>query len=213
MGTLALATPLVRAGSPNERVRMAVIGVRSRGTDLAQEFAGAKDAEVVAVCDIDDAVFKKPVEAVAKIAGKEPRTEKDFRRLLDDKSIDAVAVATPDHWHALVTVLACQAGKDVYCEKPVSHNVVEGRRMVEAARKYKRIVQAGTQRRSSQYVRDAVEHLRNGGIGKVGLARAWIHQERPSIGHRQPGPGPHRVDYGKWQGPPPRPPVRPKPLH
>src|SRR5437762_2503487 len=104
------------AAAPGERVRIAVIGVRSRGTDLAGEFARNKEAEVVALCDIDDSTFARPTKEVERIAGKAPRTEKDYRRLLDDKSIDAIVVATPDHWHALLTVLGCQAGKDVYCE-------------------------------------------------------------------------------------------------
>lgn len=182
---------------------MAVIGVHGRGTDLAQGFARDPNAEVVAICDIDDAVFVKPIRVVEKITGKAPRKEKDFRRLLDDKEIDAVAVATPDHWHALITVMACQAGKDVYVEKPVSHNVVEGRRMVEAARKYDRIVQAGTQRRSSSLVQEAVAHLQTGALGKVGLARAWIHQERQPIGHGTPEPVPPGIDYAMWQGPAP----------
>ena len=150
-GVLALSGRLASA-APSERVRVAVIGVRGRGADLARNFAGTEDAEVVALCDIDDEAFAKPVKAVEKIAGKAPRTEKDFRRLLDDKAIDAIAVATPDHWHALIAVMGCQAGKDVYVEKPVSHNLVEGRRMVEAARKYGRVVQAGTQRRSMTHV-------------------------------------------------------------
>jgi predicted dehydrogenase len=182
---------------------VAVIGVRGRGAELAQGFARDEGAQVVAVCDVDDASFKKSVEGVEKITGTAPRTEKDFRRLLDDKAIDAVAVATPDHWHALITVMACQAGKDVYCEKPVSHNVVEGRRMVEAARKYGRIVQAGTQRRSAPQVRDAIAHVQSGALGKVGLARAWIHQQRVNIGRGTPGPVPEGVDYAMWQGPAP----------
>jgi predicted dehydrogenase len=194
---------LAGARSANERVRVAIVGVRGRGADLAGLFTGCKDSEVVAVCDIDDAALEHPLKRIESAGGKAPRTEKDFRRLLDDKSIDAIAIATPDHWHALITVMACQAGKDVYCEKPASHNLVEGRRMVEAARKYKRIVQLGTQRRSSEYVNDAVEHVRSGGIGKVGLARAWIHQKRVNIGYGKPGPVPAGVDYAMWQGPAP----------
>ena len=201
-GALALA-PRPVAASPNERVRLAVIGVRGRGNELARGFARLKDAEVVAVCDVDDAVFQKAVEGVEQIAGKAPRTEKDFRRLLDDKGIDAVAIAAPDHWHALMTVLACQAGKDVYCEKPASHNLVEGRRMVQAARKYDRVVQLGTQRRSAPHIREAFEHMHSGGIGKVGLARAWIHQKRTIDVSGAPEPVPPGVDYAMWQGPAP----------
>jgi predicted dehydrogenase len=201
-GMVTLGRTAARAAA-SERVRVGVIGVRGRGTDLAGEFARNKEAEVVALCDIDDSTFAKPVKAVEKIGGKAPRTEKDYRRLLDDKSIDAIVVATPDHWHALLTVLGCQAGKDVYCEKPVSHNIVEGRRMVQAARKYDRVVQAGTQRRSTGHVKDAVEYVRSGALGKVGMARAWIHQQRKSIGHGKPGPVPDGVDYAMWQGPAP----------
>jgi predicted dehydrogenase len=188
---------------PSERVRLAVIGVRGRGSELANLFAENRGSEVVAVCDIDDAVLEKPVKLVEKQTGKAPRTEKDFRRLLDDKSIDAIAVATPDHWHALIAVMGCQAGKDVYVEKPVSHNVVEGRRIVEAARKYSRVVQAGTQRRSMDHVKDAIAFVQSGKLGKVGMARAWIHQQRKSIGHGKPGPVPEGVDYAMWQGPAP----------
>jgi predicted dehydrogenase len=167
-------------------------------------FAGHPEAEVVAVCDVDDAAFPKAVERVQQRTGKTPRIEKDFRRLLDDPAIDAVTIATPDHWHGLMTVMACQAGKDVYVEKPASHNVVEGRRMVEVARKYRRVVQLGTQRRSAPCVEEAVAQVRDGAIGKVGMARAWIHQKRVNIGHGKPSPVPPGVDYELWQGPAPR---------
>jgi predicted dehydrogenase len=202
-GLLAVSGRLASAAPASERVRVAVIGLRSRGTEHAQFFAKDSTAEVVAVCDIDDSMFAKPVKAIENITGKAPRTEKDFRRLLDDKEIDAITIATPDHWHALLTVMGCQAGKDVYVEKPISHNVVEGRRMVEAARKYNRIVQVGTQRRSGQFVYDAIAHLQGGGIGKVGMARGWIHNRREPIGHGTPSEVPAGVDYAMWQGPAP----------
>ena len=201
-GVLALSGRLATA-APSERVRVAVIGVRGRGAELARNFAGTEHARVVALCDIDDEAFAKPVKAVEEVAGKAPRTEKDFRRLLDDKEIDAIAVATPDHWHALIAVMGCQAGKDVYVEKPVSHNVVEGRRIVEAARKYGRVVQSGIQRRSMEHVQDAVAHVRSGALGDVGMARAWIHQVRKPIGKGRPEPVPAGVDYAMWQGPAP----------
>ncbi len=201
-GLLVLPARTGRA-APSERVRIAVIGLRSRGLDHTRLFVKDKGVEIVAVCDVDDAMFAKPIKAVESSGAKAPRTEKDFRRLLDDKSIDAVTIAAPDHWHGLMTVLACQAGKDVYVEKPASHNVVEGRRMVEAARKYARVVQVGTQRRSSPWVAEAVERVKGGAVGKVGMARAWIHQKRPNIGHGQPGPVPPGVDYAMWQGPAP----------
>lgn len=205
-GVAALATSGRRAraeSSPNERVRVAVIGVRNRGIDLAKSFAQNAGAEVAAICDVDDAMFEKPVKLVETLTKKPPRIEKDFRRLLDDKAIDAVAIATPDHWHALMTILGCQAGKDVYVEKPISHNIVEGRRMVEAARKYKRVVQVGSQRRSTPVVAEAVAHVHSGALGRIGMTRAWAHGKRVEIGRGQPGCVPAGVDYAMWQGPAP----------
>jgi predicted dehydrogenase len=202
-GALAVSASRAWAYAPSERVRVAIIGVRGRGNELAHEFASNPGSEVVALCDIDDASFARPVKTVEKVTGKAPRIEKDFRRLLDDKEIDAIAVAAPDHWHALMTVMGCQAGKDVYCEKPVSHNVVEGRRMVQAAHKYNRVVQAGMQRRSMPHVQEAIQRVQSGEIGKVGMARAWIHQQRKPIGPGTPAPVPAGVDYDMWQGPAP----------
>jgi predicted dehydrogenase len=197
----------------NERVRVAVVGLRSRGTDLTRLFAANPGSEVVALCDVDDAMFAKPQRAIEKSAPPHPRVEKDFRRLLDDKTIDAVAIATPDHWHALLAVLACQAGKDVYVEKPASHNLVEGRRMVEAARKYQRIVQLGTQRRSTAHVQEAIEQVHSGAVGKVTMARTWCHQKRVNIGHGQPAAVPRGIDYAMWQGPAPDRPYYTNRLH
>ncbi len=202
----AALSPRVLAGPstpPSDRLRLGIIGLRTRGTDLAKAFVKNKQVEIVALSDIDDSMFEKATKVVTDAGHKAPRIEKDFRKLLDDKSIDAVAVSSPDHWHALMCVMACQAGKDVYTEKPVSHNVVEGRRMVEAARRYKRVVQAGTQRRSAPHIQEAIAHLHSGALGKVGMARAWIHQKRVNIGRGKPGPVPKGVDYDMWQGPAP----------
>ncbi len=191
----AVAGRVAPGSSPaSERIRMGVIGCRGRGAELAREFAKRADVEVVALADVDDAAFAKGVPAVEKVTGKAPRVEKDFRKLLDDKGIDAVVVATPDHWHALMAVMACQAGKDVYTEKPASHNVVEGRRMVEAARKYNRVVQIGIQRRSMPHVIEATAHVREGGIGTVGMARAWIFKKRPAD---RPAASPPRSRRGR----------------
>lgn len=205
LGAMAAAGRAVSwADAPSERVRVAVLGVRGRGASLAQAFARAQNTEVVALCDIDDAAFGPALKNLQEVKGAgTPRTEKDFRRLLDDKAIDAIVIAAPDHWHAPMTVLGCQAGKDVYCEKPASHNIVEGRRMVEAARKYDRVVQIGTQRRSAPAMKQAVEFAQSGVLGKIGMARAWIHQQRGPIGHGKPGPVPSGVDYAMWQGPAP----------
>ena len=135
-------------------VTLAIMGVNGRGKSLAQGFAALPDAQLKYVCDVDPRVIPKVVEMVASKQGKRPEALDDFRRILDDKGVDGLIVATPDHWHALATILACQAGKDVYVEKPCSHNVVEGRRMIEAARNYNRVVQVGTQRRSSPFFQD-----------------------------------------------------------
>ena len=210
---LIVATGQEGQAAASERVRLAVIGLHGRGTDHAQMFASNPGAEVVAVCDVDEATFERPIKIVQKQTGKAPRVEKDFRRLLDDRTIDAVTIATPDHWHALMTVMASQAGKDVYVEKPVSHNIVEGRRMVEAARKYRRVVQAGTQRRSAPFVEEGIARVHAGAIGKVGMARAWIHQKRVGIGHGKPAPVPPGVDYAMWQGPAPERPFHPNRFH
>jgi predicted dehydrogenase len=216
LGTAAAAATLARrswAQAPADRVRMAVIGLNGRGSDLTQLFAKTDGVEIVALCDADTRTFSKPLGILEKQGAKAPRVEQDFRRVLDDKSIDAVAIATPDHWHALLTVLGCQAGKDVYVEKPACHNVAEGQKMVEAARKYQRVVQHGTQRRSSPAVREAIEHLRSGGIGKVGMARAWIHQKRGSIGKVAASEPPSELDWALWQGPAPERPFHQNRVH
>ena len=203
-GGMALAGRRGTAGATAaDRVRIGVIGVRGRGTDLTRLFASNQGAEVAAICDIDPATLEKPLKLTETMTGKRPRVEQDFRRILDDKEIDAIVIATPDHWHALMAIMGCQAGKDVYVEKPVSHNIVEGRKMVEAARKYNRVVQAGTQRRSTPFVADAIAYVHSGALGKIGMVRAWAHGKRVNIGHGKPGQVPERVDYALWQGPAP----------
>src|SRR3954453_18617259 len=163
----------VKPGSPNEVLRVAVVGVHGRGMDHVEGFGQLKkDVRITTICDIDANVIgpaKKELEHL--YGGATISHVQDIRRLLDDKSIDAISVATPNHWHALATIWACQAGKDVYVEKPVSHNVTEGRRTVEAARKYNRIVQTGTQIRSHKGIQDAMEYIRSGKLGKVYMAK------------------------------------------
>jgi predicted dehydrogenase len=178
------------------------MGIRGRGKGLASEFASLKDAHVVAVCDVDDNVIAPVVKIVEEKQGNSPpRVERDVRKLIDDKSIDALVIAAPNHWHSLATVWACQAGKDVYVEKPVSHNIWEGRKMVEAARKYDRVVQAGPQRRSSPHWAAAHEVVQSGRLGKVSLVRAWVIQKRVNIG-KAAGEQliPEGVDYNLWLG-------------
>lgn len=201
-GMVGLAGPLAHAEA-NERVALGAIGVRRQGKFLATSMAGFPDVEVTAICDVDQRVLPDASHEIEQAQGRLPRWETDFRRILDDSSIDGVIIGTPDHWHALMTVLACQAGKDVYVEKPVSHNVIEGQRMVDAARKYGRVVQAGTQQRSGEHFRTAVELLRSGRLGKVHLAKAWIVHRRKSIGRQSDETVPQGVDFDMWLGPAP----------
>jgi predicted dehydrogenase len=182
---------------------MAVMGVRGRGRGIVSGFSAFDDVEIRYLCEIDDSVVANGLKALNPKHGKTPKVEKDLRRILEDKEVTAVAIAAPDHWHALATIWACQAGKDVYVEKPVSHNVVEGRRMVEAARKYNRIVQVGTQRRSGEDFHAAREFVRSGKLGKVPYVRTWITGNRPTIGRKPDSPTPAGVDYNLWLGPAP----------
>jgi len=174
-----------RNASPNGTVRMAVIGIRGRGQTHCAEWSKIANVEVATLCDIDEREFPAALKRMEKLSAKKPKTEVDLRRVLDDKDIDAVSIAAPDHWHALATILACQAGKDVYVEKPTSHNIWEGRKMVEAARKYNRIVQAGMQNRSNKNIREAMKFLHEGGIGDVYMAKALCFKPRDSIGRKQ----------------------------
>ncbi len=209
VATLAVATL-----PPSEQLQLAVMGVNGRGKALASEFASIPAARVAVLCDVDERVIPGVAKIVEeKQGGSPPRVEKDVRRVLEDKSIDALVIAAPDHWHALAAVWACQAGKDVYVEKPISHNLVEGRRMVEAARRYKRIMQVGTQRRSAPHWASMVEYLRSGKLGHVAMARAWIIQKRVNIGHTGDGPVPEGVDYNLWLGPAPERPFNPNRFH
>jgi predicted dehydrogenase len=187
----------------NDRVRMALIGVRGQGRFLTGQFAGQKDLEIACLCDVDENVYGRAAKLAEERSGKRPPFAADLRRVLDDKSIDAVAIATPDHWHAPATILACNAGKDVYVEKPASHNLREGRLMVEAARRNNRVVQLGTQSRSRPSTIRAVEYARSGKIGKVLMAKAWDVQLRDHIGHKEDSPVPKGVDYETWVGPAP----------
>ncbi len=209
----------VRAGaqrrvSPSERLRIAVVGVHGQGRSHVGAYAGMDDVEIVAICDADTACFGPALEIVQKAGKRTPETVQDVRRILDRKDIDCITSATPNHWHALVAIWAMQAGKDVYIEKPASHNVLEGRRMVEAARKYNRICQVGTQSRSNKGMRDAIKFIHDGGIGHVYLARGLCYKRRDSIGKvTEPTPVPPTVDYNLWLGPAPEKPIMRKRLH
>ncbi len=191
------------SSSPNERLRVAVLGVNGRGKSHIAGFGRRKDCEIAVVCDPDESVGGKRAEEVSKKYGYKCAFEQDLRKVMDDKSIDIVTIATPNHWHSLAGIWALQAGKDVYVEKPVSHNVSEGRRLVQAARKYKGICQAGTQCRSMQGMQDAIAYVHDGKIGDVNLARGLCYKRRNSIGPKGNYDVPAGVDYNLWAGPAP----------
>ena len=200
----ALMSPLLKTGfanSPNETIQVAVMGIRSRGTAHAQTLAKLPNVNVAAICDIDERELPKIVADVEKISGKKPRTETDIRKVLDNKEIDAISIAAPNHWHALATIWACQAGKHVYVEKPVSYNIFEGRKMVEASRKYDRIVQTGTQNRTNPLVRSAMEFLHAGKLGKIYMVKCVVFRPRESLGHKPNSAVPPGVNYDLWVGP------------
>jgi predicted dehydrogenase len=203
-----------KQAGPNEVLRVAVVGVRGRGNNHIEGFTQLKkEARVTAICDIDENVMASRSKYLEEKNGTAPKCYQDIRKLLEDKDIDIITVATTNHWHALATIWAVQAGKDVYVEKPVSHNVSEGRRMVEAARKYDKIVQTGTQCRSSKGLQDAVEFIRSGKLGQVYLAKGLCYKPRGSIGHKPDGPVPAGVDYNIWLGPAPERPFNPNRFH
>jgi len=197
--TLYAASYNRAAHKPNESVRLAIMGLRTRGRDLAPGFAAIPGVQLACLVDPDSSMFN-PVLKKLQTSAEIP-TATDIRKVLEDKSITAVVVTAPDHWHALATIWAAERGKHVYVEKPVSHNLIEGRRMVDAARKYKVVIQAGMQRRSASDVVAAREYIQAGKLGKVAFARTWIAGSRPNIGHAKPGQPPQGVDYDLWLGP------------
>jgi predicted dehydrogenase len=201
------------ADKANERIVVAVMGVRNRGRDLLRGFSAFDDVEIGTICEVDANIVPAALKSVDSRQKRTPKIEKDVRKVLEDKDVTALAISAPDHWHALAAVWACQAGKHVYVEKPISHNLVEGRRMVEAARKHSCVVQVGTQRRSSAHVASAAEFVRAGKLGKVPFARTWIAGERKTIGHKSDGPVPEGVDYDLWTGPAPVRPFNPNRFH
>ncbi len=189
---------------PNDQIQVAVIGAGGRGGSHVDGFAGKKGTVVTHICDCDERNGQRMCEKAAdRQDGKKPVFVKDIRKLLEDKSINAVSIATPNHWHSLAAIWAVQAGKDVYVEKPVSHNVLEGRRLVQAARKHNRMVQTGTQCRSTPGMRAAMEFIHSGGIGEVSVARGLCYKRRKSIGARGTYEVPKTVDYDLWSGPAP----------
>jgi predicted dehydrogenase len=194
----------VRAAPANERIVMAVVGVRGRGSSLGPGFASRPDCRIAYVCDVDSRLFGPAAQRIAAAQqGHVPRCVQDFRKALDDKSVDAMIIATPDHWHVPAAVWSCQAGKDVYVEKPVSHNCWEGRKLIEAARKYKRIVQVGTQNRSAAYNRAAKEYIAQGKLGRIHYCRISNLKEWGNYPLAADGDPPEGFDWDMWNGPAP----------
>jgi predicted dehydrogenase len=190
-----------------------MLGARIRGKQLLRAFSAFPDVEFAYVCDPDLNLIPEALKQLPARHKRTPKVCQDLRDVFADKDVDAVVVATPDHWHALATIWALQAGKHVYCEKPCSATVVEGRRMTEAARAHKKVVQVGTQRRSGEYLAEAAQYVRDGKLGKVPFARAWIAGGRKSIGKKPDAPVPANVDYDLWTGPAPLRPFNPNRFH
>ena len=199
--------------SPTERLGIGIIGVRNQGRLLAAGFAKLSGVEVRSLCDVDDSQFAPAIREVVDAGQKTPATVRDFRQMLDDPSIQAVAIATPDHWHATMASLAFQAGKDVYLESPCTHTLAEGVSLVESANRTERIVQVGLQQRSGTHFQSAIEFVQSGKLGAVRLAKAWIVHRRKSIGHRNVVEVPQNVDYAAWLGPAPTRAFQPNRFH
>ena len=204
----------VRAAGANDKIVAAIMGANSRGSDLAGLWTKEPNVEIAYVCDPDERAVAKGIAAVTDGGqAQAPQGVKDFRRALDDASVDVLICAAPDHWHAAATTLACAAGKHVYVEKPCSYNGREGELMVEAARKHQRIVQVGMQRRSGPLYREVVERIHGGVIGRTLYARSWYNSVRPTIGRGAEVAPPAWLDYDLWQGPATERPFRDNVVH
>ncbi|PHS03008.1 MAG: dehydrogenase [Blastopirellula sp.] len=205
--SLFAAEEAPQSKSPNEKLSVAVVGVKGRGGSHIGAFAGRKDTEITYVCDVDTSYGESRATQIEKRQGRKPKFVQDIRRVLEDPTVDIVTIATPNHWHALAAIWSIQAGKDVYVEKPVSHNVSEGRRIVEAARKYNKICQTGTQSRSNPGMIAAMDYVHSGKIGHCKVARGLCYKARKSIGELGTYDPPKTVDHNLWTGPAPMGPV------
>ncbi len=204
----AVGVPCRAGHSAADRIVVGIIGPGGMGMSHVRHLCERKDVAIAAVCDVDEQRLMKAAEHVTAGSDSVPRAEKDLRRVLDDPAIDAVFIATPDHWHAPAAILALKAGKHVYVEKPCCHNIAEGRMMAQAAAGSGKLLQVGTQSRSTDFVREAIQRIHEGEIGEVLAARAWNSQLRRSIGKTQPSQAPDHLDFDTWLGPAPVVPYR-----
>lgn len=204
---VSLSVPFIRVARANEpaasdKIRVGIIGCGGMGQVDLKDFVANAEVEVPVLCDLDAERIAKGLEICQKAERKAPETTKDFRRVLERKDLDAVMIATPDHWHALPTVQACQAGLDVYVEKPLGRTIDEGRAMLEAAQRHNRIVQMGSQWRSCKHIIEATDLIRSGKLGKVSICRGWAYLDwLPTVGHKPDAPAPAGIDYDLWLGP------------
>ena len=212
--TTVLAFPaVVRSQTPSSDIRVGIVGFGGRGESHISDLLKQNGVKIVALCDVDEGILAKGKDQMEK-KGQSVKTYLDVRKMLDSKEVDAISSATPNHWHSLLGVWACQAGKDAYIEKPISHNVFEGRKLAEAAKKYGRIVQCGTQSRSSVGLHQAVKWAQAGNLGRLVWARGTCYKARPSIGKVDgPQPWPANIDKDLWFGPAPVKPLMRKKLH
>jgi len=213
IGLSGITMPAVFAqGSPNKRVVIAVMGVNGRGNHMAKLFAKMPDCEVAYICDVDERAMNKTINDVGNIQTRKPTARKDFRKALEDKGVDALFIAAPDHWHAPAAIIGCSMGKHVYVEKPLSHNPNEGELLIKAARKYNRIVQMGAQRRSGTGVIQMINDIKSGIIGNAYMAKTWYTNNRGANFYKD-GTVPSWLDYDLWQGPAPRKPYQSGLIH
>jgi predicted dehydrogenase len=199
----AATVPQYLHAAAHERLRVGVIGLRTQGTIVAKSFIKTGEAEIAAVCDVDRQILDAQAAQIESAQGKKVEKHGDFRRILERPDIDAVIIATPDHWHAIIAIMACQASKDVYLEKPCAHNVLECHEVAKAAQRYGRVIQHGTMQRSGAHFKEAREYIRSGKLGHVAFVRCYSILGRTNIGRKPATDPPAHLDYDAWLGPAP----------